>query len=61
MGIDVIENRVPISSSSLDTALRLISPLQWNTFTEVLRQTIESGDRDRGECERFKCHLCLSL
>ena len=61
LGHNVKENRGSFSSSSLDSLLRLISPFQWNTFTEVLRTTMGSDTRDRGECERFKCKLCLSL
>jgi len=61
LGHNVKENRGSISSSSIYSLLRLISPLQWNTFTEVFRTTMGSDTRDRGECERFKCQLCLSL
>lgn len=61
LGYDVKENRGPIMSSSLDAALKLISPLQWTTFTEVFAETKASDNRDRRECERFKCQLCLSM
>ena len=61
LGYDVKENRGPIMSSSLDAALKLISSLQWTTFTEVFTETKASDNGDRRECERFKCQLCLSL
>ena len=61
LGYDVKENRGPIMSSSLDAVLKLISSLQWTTFTEVFTETKASDNRDRRECERFKCQLCLSL
>ena len=45
---------------TVDTAVRLVSPASWNTFTEVLLDTMEGAEGHKS-CDTFRCNLSLSL
>ena len=45
---------------TMDTAVRLVSPASWDTFTQVLLDTMEDAE-GHNSCDTFKCNLSLSL